>query len=330
MNNHQANQGASRRKLLSVIMPAYNEEENLPRAFDEVRSIFSTHLANYDYEVLLIDNCSSDLTNKVCESICEQDRRWRYIRFSRNFSSEISIAAGLRYAKGDATIVLFSDLQDPPELIPQFVKQWESGSDIVCGLLKKRQDGVWWKTLGARLAYAILSNYTDINIPRNVTDYRLMSRQVVDAMNKLGEQNRYFRGLVHWVGFRTSTVEYERRPRIKGESKAPFWYLTDFTIRALTSFSVAPLRLFGALGGGILVATSLYSVATACLWSVGAAIPGLTTVYILLLANLGVLSLGIGTLGEYIGRIYIETKHRPLWVVAEMRNIDIEKDQVFG
>lgn len=310
-------------ELITIVMPAYNEEENLPRAYEEVTRLFRDHLPEFRYEVLLIDNASTDSTQRVCKNICERDSRWRYIRFSRNFTSEISIAAGLRFSKGDAVIILFSDLQDPPELIPSFVKEWKAGSDVVCGLLKKREDGLWWKTLGARVAYGLLNRYTDINIPRNITDFRIMSRPVVDAINKLDERNRYFRGLAHWIGFNTKIVEYERRPRVKGESKAPFWYLIDFTIRALTSFSIAPLRMFGALGLAVLGFTVVYALATSAMWLLGGAIPGLTTVYLLLLAILGILSLGIGTLGEYIGRIYIETKRRPLWVVADTANLEV-------
>lgn len=309
-------------ELISIVMPAYNEEENLPKAYEEVTRLFKDSLPEYRYEVILIDNASTDSTQKVCKDICANDSRWRYIRFSRNFTSEISIAAGLRYSKGDAVVILFSDLQDPPELIPSFVKEWKAGSDVVCGLLKKREDGLWWKTLGARIAYGLLNKYTDINIPRNITDFRIMSRPVVDAINRLDERNRYFRGLAHWIGFKTKIVEYERRPRLKGESKAPFWYLIDFTIRALTSFSIAPLRMFGALGLVVLGFTVLYAIATSIMWLLGEAIPGLTTVYLLLLAILGILSLGIGTLGEYIGRIYIETKRRPLWVVADTSNLE--------
>lgn len=318
------------KKVLSIIMPAYNEEENLPRAYDEVSRVLQEKLPEYEYEVLLIDNCSIDATREVCHSICARDGRWRYLRFSRNFSSEISIAAGLRYSTGDAVIILFSDLQDPPELLPEFVRKWEEGNDIVCGLLKKREDGLWWKTLGARLAYSLLNSATDIHIPKNLTDYRLMARPVVNALNRLSERNRYFRGLAHWVGFKTATIEYERKPRMKGESKAPFWYLIDFTIRALTSFSIAPLRLFGGIGFCVLVFTVVYGLVTGLRWLAGGTVPGLTTVYLLLLALLGIVSLGIGTLGEYIGRIYVETKQRPLWVVAQTENLELKEDEIFG
>lgn len=317
-------------KLISVVMPAYNEEGNLPRAFQLLNEIFRSKLPEYDYEVIVIDNDSVDGTEAVATSFCQEDAHWKYLRFSRNFSSEISLAAGLRYAKGDAVIILFSDLQDPPELIPEFVKQWENGYAVVCGQLKKREDDVWWKGAGAHIAYYLLNRLTDIHLPQNMTDYRLLSRPVVEAINRLDERNRYFRGLAHWVGFKTTSIEYSRNARLNGKSNTSFWYLIDFTVRALTNFSITPLRVFSGFGLCILAFTVFYSVLTAFLWALGHAIAGLTTVYILLLAILGVLALGIGTLGEYIGRIYIETKRRPLWVVARTSNLEISSEDRYG
>ena len=248
---------------------------------------------------------------------------WKYIKFSRNFTSEISVTAGLRYAKGDAVVILLSDLQDPPELIPEFVHKWEQGYDVVCGLLKGRADDVWWKPIGAKFMYLILNKLTDIKIPQNVTDFRLMSRSVVDAINKLDERNRYFRGLAHWVGFKTYMVHYDRRPRLKGKGNAPFYYLIDFTLRAITSFSIAPLRIFSVSGLLVLGFTFIFMCVTLVHFIFGNTIPGLTTVIVLLLLNLGFVSLGIGTLGEYVGRTYIETKRRPLWIVEKTLNIEL-------
>jgi glycosyltransferase involved in cell wall biosynthesis len=311
-------------------MPAYNEEHSLVGAHDEVERIFTRHLAGYDYEVIVVDNCSTDSTERVARDICASDDRWRYVKFSRNFGSEISIAAGLAYARGDAVIILFSDLQDPPELIPAFVAKWEEGYEVVSGRLTARADQQWWKGLGARCAYFILKHLTDIGIPQNVTDFRLLSRPVVNAINHLQERNRYFRGLAHWAGFATATIDYVRRPRAAGESKAHFLYLIDFTLRAWTNFSIVPLRFFSALGGVVLVAAIVYAALTVALFVYGSPVPGLTTVYVLLLAILGVLSTGIGALGEYVGRIYLETKQRPLWIVAAVDNIDIPESRRYG
>lgn len=300
-----------KKKLISIVMPAMNEEENIPRAYDEVVEVFS-ELTDYEYEVIIIDNDSKDKTADSCALICSLNPNWRYIKFSRNFSSESSITAGLRYAQGDAVIILFSDLQDPPQLIKEFVKKWEEGYDVVSGLLNNRADDTLWKTFGAKFIYWVLNKLSDIKLPKNVVDFRLMSRKVVDAINQFDERNRYFRGLAHWVGFNSCTISYDRKPRLKGKSNAPFFYIIDFTIRALTNFSVFPLRLFSGFGLSVLGFTLIYMIITLIDFLFKRTVPGLTTVIILLLFNLAFLSIGIGTLGEYIGRIYVETKKKTL------------------
>lgn len=318
-----------KKKLISIIMPAMNEDENLPRAYSEVCDIFAK-MPEYDYEVLIIDNDSTDNTATVCATICDRNRDWKYIKFSRNFTSEISIAAGLKYAKGDAVIILFSDLQDPPELIPEFVRKWESGYDVVSGLLNRRAGDLWWKLFGAKTFYWFLNKMSDMNIPRDVTDFRLISRPAVNAINRLDERNRYFRGLAHWVGFKCCTIPYDRRPRLKGKSKASFSYLIDFTFRAITNFSIVPMRVFSGFGIVVLAFTIIYIGITLAQFLLKNTIAGFTTIYLLLLLNLAFLSLGIGTLGEYIGRIYIESKRRPLWIVERSLNIEISNEYLFG
>lgn len=316
------------KKLISIIMPAMNEELNLPKAYDEVSRVLA-QMEKYDYEVIIIDNDSKDKTSEVCNEICHRDLRWKYIKFSRDFTSEISIAAGLRYAKGDAVIILFSDLQDPPELIPEFIQKWEEGYDLVCGLLISRADDSWWKNIGAKAIYFLLNKLSDIKLPQNVVDFRLMSRPVVDALNQLDERNRYFRGLAHWVGFKSCTIPFNRRPRINGKSKTSLFYLIDFAVRALTSFSVSPLRIFSGFGWLVLTGTVAYTAVTVVQLLLQRSIPGLTTIYLLLLFNLAFLALGIGTLGEYVGRIYVESKRRPLWIVEKTLNLEIlDKERI--
>lgn len=313
------------RRVISIVMPAMNEEENIPKAYTELNQVFS-NMPEYDYEVILIDNDSTDKTAEISEAICQKDSRWKYVKFSRNFSAEISIAAGLRYSSGDAVIILFSDLQDPPQLIPEFVRKWEDGYDVVCGMVNERADGAWWKKIGAKSVYWILNKLSDISIPANVVDFRLMSRQVVNAINKMQERNRYFRGLAHWVGFKSTTIAYDRKPRVGGTSKAPFFYLIDFTLRALTNFSILPLRFFSGFGVLVLIFAFIYLIYTLVQFALGQPVPGLTTIISLLLLNLALLSIGIGTLGEYVGRIYIESKQRPLWVVEKAVNISVDDE----
>lgn len=307
------------RKLLSIIMPVRNEEGNLARAYDEVSAVMAA--LPYDYEVVLIDNDSSDGTPLIAADLCQRDCRWRYVKFSRNFTVEASLAAGYRYVRGDAAVVLFGDLQDPPALIADFLEKWEEGNEIVYGVIRHRHGDPLWKAWSARLLYRMVNYLSDIDIPNNATDFRLLSRRAIDALNQLGERNRYIRGFSHWIGFKQCPIVYDRRPRTAGKSKAPFFYLLNLAANAITCFSIKPLQLFSLFGFltlGLMIVVALGYVAT---YFLGGTVPGLTTIYVLLLAILGVMLVGFGTLGEYIGRIYIETKHRPLFIVERTINM---------
>jgi glycosyltransferase involved in cell wall biosynthesis len=309
-----------RRQLLSIVMPARNEQQNLPRAYEELTAVLGR--LDCDYEVIVIDNDSSDDTPQVAEWLCARDLRWRYLRFSRNFQVEGSIAAGLRFARGDAALILFSDLQDPPELIPEFVNQWRAGCDVVYGVVRRRAGDPWWKALGARLLYRTVHWMADVHIPPNATDFRLLSRRAIDALNQFDERNRYVRGFSHWIGFRQCPIVYDRRPRTRGQSKAPLWLLATLSANAITSFSIRPLQLFSIAGGFALLGTLALAGLYLAMYLFGQTISGLTTVYLLLLANLALTLLGIGVLGEYVGRIYIETKRRPFYLVDRTINLD--------
>jgi len=310
-------------KCISIIIPARNEEENLPSVYSEVSRVMSS--IPYEYEAIIIDNSSTDNTEEIAVSICDRDANWKYIRFSRDFSPEISIAAGLRYASGDAAIVLFSDLQDPPDRIPDLIKLWEEGNDIVYGKLKNRGGDSWLKGVLVKLGYLAINMLTEIHIPVNATDFRLYSREVMDAVNLLKERNRYMRGFSHWVGFKSAPLEYDRRPRKAGRSASSLIYLIFFTINAITTFSIRPLRIFSFLGLGVLSFSIILAIVYLLSFFMTFTLPGLTTVYLLLLLNLGFISLGFGILGEYIGNIYKETKQRPLWIIKKTKNLDISK-----
>ena len=304
-------------------MPVRNEEGNLPRAYDEVTALMAP--LPYDYEVLLIDNDSNDRTGELSAELCQRDERWRYIKFSRNFTVEASLAAGYRFAQGDAAIVLFGDLQDPPELMADFLRKWEDGYEVVYGMIRRREGDPLWKAWSARLLYRIVNYLADVNIPNNATDFRLLSRKAIDALNRLDERNRYIRGFSHWIGFRQCPIVYDRRPRVGGISKAPFFYMLNLAANAITCFSIKPLQLFSLFGFLTLGATVFLAMTCLARYCFGAAVPGLTTIYLLLLANLGVMLVGFGTVGEYVGRIYIETKHRPLYLIE--RTINVAPDE---
>jgi len=310
------------RKLISIVIPALNEQESIPALEKELLGVVDP--LPYDFEFIVVDNASTDGTGEVVREICARDPRWRYLRFSRNFGTDSSITAGYRAAKGEAIIVLYSDLQDPPDVIPQFLEKWQEGYDVVYGVRTVREGDARWRNAMVKTVYRTIHMLAEVQIPRNAGDFRLISRQVGDALESCTEYNRYMRGLIAWLGFRQTGVEYTRRRRNAGESKAPIGFLIPYTLNAFTSFSLKPLRMFTLLGFG-LVALSFLAVPIYIVLSLTGNPPaGITTVIVLLLLAIGINSLGIGVLGEYLGRTYAETKRRPLYVVAESLNFDVE------
>jgi dolichol-phosphate mannosyltransferase len=312
--------------LITILAPARNEQENLPRAYDEVTAVFAG--LPYDYEVVVLDNASDDDTPRLARELCRRDLRWRYLRLSRDFSVEGSLAAGLQVAQGDAAIILFSDLQDPTQRIPDFLARWEEGNDVVYGVLEARADEPFWKSWGAHVTYRFLERFASPSLPANATDFRVLSRRVIQALNQCPENFRYLRGLSHWIGFKSCAIPYARRPRVAGTSKASLSVLFHLVGNAWTGFSLAPLRACFLAGLAVAAVTALAIVWNLCAvltgWGHGA---GLTQ--ILLLAQLAATFLCTGVLGEYVGRAYWETKRRPLFVIEETCNLacaKVEKD----
>jgi dolichol-phosphate mannosyltransferase len=317
--------------VISVVVPARNEEGNLTRAYSEITRVLEA-LAE-PYEVLLIDNASSDKTRALAEEICDRDNRWRYLRFSRDFGVETSMLAGLRAARGDATVILFSDLQDPPELISTLMARWREGHDVVYGVVNQRGGEPWWKCLGARLFYRVMSAAGETPLPPDATDFRLLSRRAREAVASCGERNRYFRGLSHWVGFPSCAMPYDRRPRLAGTSKAPPFYMMALAARALTAFSLAPVHL---LGLGSLACGSI-ALATTAIWVIGLISGGmlfdLTASMVLQWWTLAAVMVAGWTCGEYAGRTYRESRARPEYLVEssirwENQNSSAIKDTI--
>jgi polyisoprenyl-phosphate glycosyltransferase len=296
--------------LISLIIPARNEEANIQRLEREVTAVADA--LPHEFEFLVVDNASTDATSRMVRELCERDRRWRYIRFSRNFTVEMSITAGYDFARGDAMIVLYSDLQDPPDVIPAFIDKWKEGFDVVYGVRTVRPGDAKWRNGAVRMAYRMIAWFSDVPIPLDAGDFRLISMRVRDALSQCGERNRYMRGLIAWLGFRQTGVYYERRPRLAGESKAPLIDLLWFVFNAVTSFSLKPLRMFTFLGFFMIAASTIMAFIYTALYLRGSPPPGITTILVLLLMSIGLNSLGIGVIGEYIGRTFTEAKHRPL------------------
>lgn len=310
-------------QLISIVIPAFNEEGNIPRLEQELLAALEG--LPYNFEFIVIDNGSADQTGELVKAICGRDSRWKYLRFSRNFTVEMSITAGYHYASGDAMVVLYSDLQDPPEVIPRLIERWQEGYHVVYGVRTVRPGDARWRNFAVKIAYRVIRWFSDVPIPTDAGDFRLITRQVRDELERFPEQNRYLRGLIAWLGFRQIGVSYERAPRKSGESKAPFSHLLFFVFNAITSFSLKPLRLFTLMGVIMLVVSLIGAIVYAALFFAKSPPPGITTIIVLLLAGIGLNSIGIGILGEYVGRIYVESKQRPLYVVQEAVNIELSQ-----
>ncbi|MEZ5356974.1 MAG: glycosyltransferase family 2 protein [Bryobacteraceae bacterium] len=314
--------------LVSLILPAYNEAENLPELRRRLAAVTAA-LPGHEFEFLLIDNASADATPALGEQFAAEDPRWRFLRFSRNFGAEISLAAGLRYARGEAAVLIATDLQDPPEKLPEMIALWEQGYQVVYGQLARRADGNPLKTIGVRIAYWLIHRLSDVRIPPNATDFRLLARPVVDAVNQCREQNRYLRGLVQWVGFRQVGFPYDRAERKAGQSTANVLFCLQYAFNAILAFSSQPLRLATYAGlltmsGSILGAvayTGIY-IAYRLGWLAYGPPPGWTTITLALFFLIGLQSVFMGLLGEYIANIYRETKERPLWVVDRVAGFE--------
>lgn len=305
--------------LVSIIIPVLNEEETMPRLERELLAVIEP--LPYRFEFIAVDNHSTDRTGAMVKELCARDPRWRYLRFSRNFTVEMSITAGYHFAQGEAMIVLYSDLQDPPEVIPRFLEKWREGYDVVYGVRTHRPGDPTWRNISVKMAYRLIAWCAEMPIPKDTGDFRLITRPVRDALEQCPETNRYMRGLIAWLGFRQTGIHYERRSREAGGSKAPFWHTLFFTFNAMTSFSLKPLRMFLLLGFIMIGFSCFGALAYSLLWLLGYAPPGITTLIVLVLLNIGLNSLGIGILGEYLGRTYSEVKHRPLYIIQETMNL---------
>lgn len=311
------------RKLISVVAPVYNEETVLPELYRRVRDVMDAQ--PYDWELILVDDGSRDNSAAVIGALHEQDGRVRGISFSRNFGFQIAATAGLDYAMGDAVILTDADLQDPPEVYPAMIAQWLDGYDVVYGVRASREGETWFKLFSAKAFYRLIYRITDINIPLDTGDFRLMDRRVVDAIRHMPERNRFLRGMVPWVGYRQVGVEYDRAARYSGEAKfTSVKKMLPFAVDAITSFSYFPLQLATIFGFAIAGISAIAILVVIAIRLLSPAHPlegqATTLVTVLFLGAIQLISLGI--IGEYLGRIYDEVKGRPLYLVQQSWGVD--------
>jgi glycosyltransferase involved in cell wall biosynthesis len=299
--------------IYSIVAPIFNEEETLPHFYSRVIQVMEG--LGESFELVLVNDGSRDASYKVMKGLYEKDPRVHIIDFSRNFGHQIAISAGLDYARGKAVIVIDSDLQDPPEVIPDLIGRWKDGAEVVYAQRTSRVGETKFKLITASLFYRLIDRITSIHIPRNVGDFRLMDRAVVDTLIQLREHHRFMRGLSSWVGFRQEAVMYDRQERYAGSSKYPLVKMIGFSLDAITSFSHLPLQLAATLGF-ILAGISLLGIVIAAfLRLVTDAIVGQASTLILVLFLGGIQLIFLGIIGEYLGRIYDEVRARPLYIV---------------
>jgi glycosyltransferase involved in cell wall biosynthesis len=301
------------RPELSVVVPAFNEAAGLASFH---RRLVAAMDALGSWEVLYIDDGSDDSTREMVEALRHDDSRIALIALSRNFGKEIATTAGLDHARGDAVIVIDADLQDPPEVIPELVAAWHLGFDMVCARRRERAGETALKKLTAHVFYRLMRNAGDVPLPEDTGDFRLMSRRVVEAVCKLREQHRFMKGLFAWVGFPTTTVLYDRAPRDMGETSWNYWKLWNFALEGITGFTLMPLKIGTYLGLFVALLSVVFGlqviVKTLLFGNPVAGYPSLMTV-ILFLGGIQLMTLGV--IGEYLGRVFNETKHRPLYLV---------------
>jgi len=315
-----------KQQLISILIPAYNEELVLEKLYRRLSKLASD-TPDYDFEFLFINDGSRDRTLSILQEYAEIDTRVAYINLSRNYGKEIAMIAGFDHVKGDATVIIDADLQDPPELIPEMIKYWQEGYDDVYARRESRMGETFLKKLTSKMFYRTLQTVSRIPIQQDTGDFRLLSRRCVEALKQFRESQRYTKGFFSWIGYSKKEIVYNRDPRAAGESKWNYLKLLDLAIEGIVSFTVAPLRFASYLGGIVALFTFLYLiyivVRTLFFGTDLAGYPS-TMAVILFLGGAQLLSLGI--IGEYIGRIFNETKNRPLYFIEQYHESEQVKD----
>lgn len=307
-------------KKISILIPAYNEEPVLDKLFTRLANL-ANEIKDYDFEFLFINDGSKDKTLEIIKGYADRDPRVSYINLSRNFGKEIGMIAGLDYAQGEATVIIDADLQDPPELIPEMIKLWEEGYDDVYAKRRSREGETWLKKFTSRAYYKTLQNLTRIPIQEDTGDFRLLDRRVVEALKQFRESQRNTKAMFSWVGFHKKEILYDRDPRAAGETKWNYFKLIELAIDGITSFTTAPLRISTFVGLFVSIIAFIYLIVVILQTILfGNALAGYPSTLAVILFLGGVQLLSLGIIGEYIGRIFNETKQRPLYLIEEYHN----------
>ena len=304
-------------KKISIIIPAYNEEESLPFLYERLEKLMDS-ITNYEFEILFINDGSKDNTLNLIKEYREKDSRISYVDFSRNFGKEIGMIAGLDYATGDCVIFMDADLQDPPELIPEMIKYWEEGYDDVYAQRRTRAGETFLKKFTSKMYYKVLQTLTSVPIQKDTGDFRLLDRRCVNALKKLRETDRNSKSMFSWIGYKKKAVMYDRDPRVAGKTKWNYKKLVNLAIDGITSFTTSPLRISTYIAIPTFLALFVYFiyVIIKCITQ-DVAIQAFQAIILLVLFFSGVQILLFGIIGEYLGRIFNASKNRPLYLVNE-------------
>ena len=309
-------------KKLSIIIPMYYEEQVVEECYNRVTKVLK-EIQDYEYEIIFINDGSKDNTLDILERIAKIDNNVKVISFSRNFGHQAAVIAGLKYVTGDAIVIMDADLQDPPELIPDMLKEWEKGYEVIYGKRKSRKGESVFKLLTAKAFYSTLNKLSDVEIPKDTGDFRMVDRKVVDVVNSLPEHNKFLRGLFSWVGFEQLAYEYDRKERFAGKTKYPFGKMLKLALDGILSFSTKPLKIVGGLGilsviiSFVILIYSLLSY----IFKWNSLTPGWTSIMCTITFLGGIILISVWMIGEYIGRIYDEVKNRPQYIVKKTINI---------
>ncbi len=308
-------------KKISIIIPAYNEEESLPYLYERLIKLIDS-ISNYEFEVLFINDGSKDKTLDIIKEYRKKDNRFSYVNLSRNFGKEIAMIAGLDYAVGDAVVFMDADLQDTPEILPELIKYWEEGYDDVYAKRRTRDGETFLKKFTSKMYYKVLQKVTNIEIQKDTGDFRLLDRRCVNALKKLRESQRCSKSMFSWIGYKKKEVLFDREPRVAGKTKWNYKKLVDLAIDGITSFTTSPLRISTYISIPTFITLFvyfIYVIAKACV--IHEPIQAFQAIILLNLFFFGIIILLIGIIGEYLGRIFNETKNRPLYFVDEYNDI---------
>lgn len=311
------------KKKLSLVIPMYYEEKVANECYKRVKENVDK-LENYDYEIIFVNDGSKDQTLPILEKIASEDKNVKVISFSRNFGHQAAVTAGLKFVTGDAIVIMDADLQDPPELIPDMLKLWEQGYEVIYGKRKSREGESAFKLLTAKMFYKTLNALSDVEIPKDTGDFRLVDRKVVDTVNALPEHNKFLRGLFSWVGYKQTPFEYERKERFAGTTKYPLKKMLKLASDGIIGFSTKPLKIVGALGIiSIIISIILliYTLIAHAQHSLNL-VPGWSSIMVTTTFFAGVQLLSLWIMSEYIGRIYDEAKDRPQYIIDKTINVD--------